>query len=684
MFVVRFPDGVNRSVPAPCSAQALLADWSAQLASRLIGCRLDGRLQDLSSEVDSDCALAPVLRPASGEQADPAALSLLRHSAAHVLAQALEKRFPGVKLASGPAVEEGFYYDVQLPPRCTLRESDLARREVDMAAIVAADRAFVRRELGVEEGLALVRSSENPFKLHNACQALARGDECLSFYATGQPEHFEDLCEGPHVPSTGCIAAFKLFLIAAAHGPLPERAELTRIYGTAFFDQSALEAFERAREAAQQRDHRVVGRRLGLFALDDEVGQGLPLWKPKGAVVRQALSDFIGELLSKQGYQQVFTPHIGKLGLYRCSGHFPYYADSQYPPVVSPGALQRLGEEGVGCAELVHRLRDGEIDGYLLKPMNCPHHIRIYQSEPRSYRALPLRLCEFGTVYRYEQSGELNGLTRVRALTVDDAHIFCRPDQVEQELDDCMGLVRTVFDVLGFERFRVRVGLRDPDSNKFVGAPAQWDEAEAIIRRVAERFSPDAQAVAGEAAFYGPKIDFMVDDVLGRPWQLGTVQLDYQLPERFDLHYRGSDGGKHRPVIVHRTPLGSLERFVGLLIEHFAGAFPLWLSPVQLVVLPVGQAAQSYARKVHAQALEAGLRGELDDSDDRLGAKVRRAAEAKIPYQLVVGEREAQTGQVSLRVHGAREQRVVALDDLLLRLQAEVASRRLKPRLDAG
>jgi len=424
---------------------------------------------------------------------------------------------------------------------------------------------------------------------------------------------------------------------------------LQRIYGTAFGSKEELDGSLKAAEEALARDHRKLGKELDLFLIDDEVGQGLVMWTPNGAIVRHEMQKFLLEELGKRGYQQVFTPHIGRLGLYRTSGHFPYYQESQYPPLVDRETMEKLAKEGCSCAELSNRIEKGEIEGYLLKPMNCPMHIRIYASRPKSYRDLPVRLAEFGTVYRWEQSGELNGMTRVRGFTQDDAHLFCTEEQVAKEVEGCLEMVRLVLDTLGIGDFRVRVGLRDPASDKYVGSKEGWDKAEKAVKEAAMKLGVKTSEEPGEAAFYGPKIDFVVKDVIGREWQLGTVQVDYNLPERFDLWYTGSDNQKHRPVMIHRAPFGSLERFTGVLIEHFRGAFPVWLAPEQARFLPVNDQMIEYAEKLAADFKEAGLRVSVDKKGDKLGGQIRRGQLEKVPFLLVCGNREAEAGQVAVR-----------------------------------
>ncbi|MEL7239438.1 MAG: threonine--tRNA ligase, partial [Planctomycetota bacterium] len=456
----------------------------------------------------------------------------------------------------------------------------------------------------------------NKYKIDNAEKAVGNGATTLSWYVTGQKDrNWEDLCMGPHVPSTKSIGAFKVMSTASSHWHGDVNSDrFQRVYGTAFFGEGDLASHLEKLEQAKARDHRVLGPQLGLYTIDEKVGQGLILWKPNGAIVRQELQDFISEHLQRQGYSQVFTPHIGKLDLYKTSGHYPYYADSQFPPVIERETISMLASEGCSCGDLSNRMEAGEVEGFMLKPMNCPHHIRIFASEPHSYRDLPVRLAEFGTVYRWEQSGELGGMTRVRGFTQDDAHLFCTEDQIAGEIQSCMELVKIIFDTLGMIDFRVRVGVRDPDSSKYVGEAGKWDRAEAACKEAAETLGASFSVEPGEAAFYGPKIDFVVKDVIGREWQLGTVQVDYQLPQRFDLSYTGADNQPHRPVMIHRAPFGSKERFVGVLIEHFAGAFPLWLSPEQVRVLPISEKSADYAAKVNAILVEAGIRSSVDES----------------------------------------------------------------------
>jgi threonyl-tRNA synthetase len=580
-------------------------------------------------------------------------LERVRHSAAHVLATALLKLWPEAQLAAGPPVENGFYYDVELPHR--ISPADFEKIEAEMKAVVDANQPFTRSAVSRDEALKLGhagrlaalsdRATPSKFKL-DILDRIPEGEE-ISLYTNGD---FVDLCAGPHVMRTGNVKAFKLTHVSSSYYLGDEKnPQLQRIYGTAFKNKTEMEAHFNLLEEAKKRDHRKLGKEMRLFHIDEDVGQGMILWTPNGAIIRNELQNFISRELTRQGYSQVFTPHIGKLGLYRTSGHFPYYKESQFPPIVERETLDALGKEGCSCAELSNKLESGEINGYLLKPMNCPHHIKIYASQKHSYRDLPIRLAEFGTVYRWEQSGELGGMTRVRSFTQDDAHLFCTEEQLPREVLGCLNLVKTVFGLLDMKDYRVRVGLRDPDSAKYTGDPANWDKAEKACRDAAASLGVPFTEEPGEAAFYGPKIDFVVKDVIGREWQLGTVQVDYNLPIRFDLSYTGSDGKEHRPVMVHRAPFGSMERFIGCLIEHFAGHFPVWLAPEQVRLLTVTEAQNEYAQRLFKELKDKDVRVTLDDSREKLGAKIRLAELAKVPYILTLGERESQSEQVSVR-----------------------------------
>ncbi|MBS0187043.1 MAG: threonine--tRNA ligase, partial [Planctomycetes bacterium] len=527
----------------------------------------------------------------------------------------------------------------------------------------------------------------------------------LSFYANGTPgKNWEDLCRGPHVPSTGRVGAAIVTSLASSYWHGDENSDrLIRVYGTAFPTQAELDEYLKQKEEASKRDHRVIGKHLRLFHIDEDVGQGLILWTPRGSIVRKELQNFISAELKKQGYTEVFTPHIGRLELYKTSGHFPYYKDSQFAPIVERQALEELSKAGCSCAEMMNRVEgvserlakginertksnaiaadrimpdDKLVEGFMLKPMNCPHHAKIFGSSPHSYRDMPVRLAEFGTVYRWEQSGELNGLTRVRGFTQDDAHLFCTEEQIPAEIQGCLSLVKTIFNVLGMKDYRVRVGLRDPDSSKYTGSAESWDKAEAACIAAAQSLGVPFSKEPGEAAFYGPKIDFVVKDVIGREWQLGTVQVDYQMGNRFDLSYIGPDNKPHRPVVIHRAPFGSMERFCGVLIEHFAGAFPTWLSPEQVRVLPISDKTLDYGREVLAALQAVGVRATLDESNERVQAKIKVAADEKIPYMLIVGPRDAENKAVSVRVRGVeKDLGAMPLAKFVTDIGAEIASK---------
>ena len=647
---ITLPDGSKKEFDGPVTALQVAEAIGARLAKAAIAAKVDGRVVDLNAPIARDASLEII----TARDDDEDALYLIRHSAAHVMAEAIERLHPGTKLVYGPPVDAGFYYDIDLDE--PLSSDDFEAIEREMAAIVAEDRPFTRYEMSADDGLAKLRDEGNPYKVDNAERAIeADPNARLSWYATGQPgRNWEDLCRGPHVPSTGRIGAFKLMSVARSHWKGDVNAQpLQRVYGTAFASQEALYEHLKRLEEAKARDHRAIGQKLGLFTIDEQVGQGLILWKPRGAMVRNLLEDFLKRKLFEVGYDIVYTPHIGKIDLYKTSGHYPYYQDSQFPPI---------------------RMRGDDADEYLLRPMNCPHHIKIYASEPRSYRDLPIRLAEFGTVYRFEQSGELTGMTRVRGFTQDDAHLFCTHEQVKDELKSNLALVKFVFETFGFENVEVRLSLRDPDNTKFSGDPAVWDRAERELAEVLDEIGIAYEAETGEAAFYGPKIDIVIRDVIGRRWQLGTIQLDYVLPERFGLEYVGSDNQPHRPVMIHRAPFGSLERFMGILIEHYAGAFPLWLAPEQVRVLPISDKFMAYAERVRGELRAVGVRCDIDESSERVNAKVRSAQEMKVPYMLVVGGRDEEAGTVSVRAREADrgELGAMPLDVFVAKVRQEV------------
>lgn len=608
-------------------------------------------------------------------------LERLRHSCAHVMATAICRIWPDAQFAAGPPVENGFYYDVDLEHRIT--PDDFEKIEAEMKKVVKENQVFEKAvvsrdealELAQKGRLAAVSERDVPSRFKIDLLEDIPEDEEISLYKNGD---FWDLCAGPHVARTGNCKAFKVMNVASAfYKGDAANPQLQRVYGTAFKNKTLLDEHLERLEEAKQRDHRKLGKELDLFHIDEMVGQGLILWKPNGAVVRQELQNFISEHLERQGYSQVFTPHIGKLDLYRTSGHFPYYAESQFPPLAERDTIQALADEGCTCGELMNQLEEGEVQGFLLKPMNCPHHIKIFQSNHHSYRDLPVRLAEFGTVYRWEQSGELGGMTRVRGFTQDDAHLFCTEEQVKDEIIGCLELVKVVLGTLGMEDYRVRVGLRDPDSSKYVGDPEKWDKAEQALREAAATLGTEFSEEPGEAAFYGPKIDFVVKDVIGREWQLGTVQVDYNLPERFGLEYIGADNAAHRPVMIHRAPFGSMERFVGVLIEHFAGKFPTWLAPEQVRILPISEKFVDTAEEVRKVLKEAGIRVTLDSSDEKVGAKIRLAQLAQIPYMLIIGAKEQESNQVSIRHRDRGDEGAVAVDDFREKIVDEVRSRSL-------
>jgi threonyl-tRNA synthetase len=616
---------------------------------------VDGELRDLHAPLIT-AGTSPAARKDDAREVsvrlitkkDPEALAVMRHSAAHVMAQAVMRLYDGVQLAFGPTTSSGFYYDFALPT--ALSEEDFPRIEAEMQKIIKADERFERQDVSREEAVALCKELGQEFKVEHIETGLA-GEKTLSFYRQGE---FVDLCRGKHIPSTAHIGnAFKLLSVAGAYWKGDaSRQQLQRIYATAFFDKKELDAHLEQLAEAKRRDHRVLGKQLELFTINQTVGSGLILWLPKGAIIRQTLEDYIKTELRARGYESVYTPHIAHVELYEISGHFPYYSDSQFPPI---------------------ELKDGE--RFLLKPMNCPHHIMIYQSKPRSYRDLPVRLAEFGTVYRFEQSGELSGMTRVRGFTQDDAHIFCTDEQVAGEFRNCIEMTQKVLASLGMNDYRVRLGFRDPSSDKYVGAPEVWDRAEAAIRSVCESMSlPKLSIEPGEAAFYGPKADFVVTDCIGREWQLGTVQLDYNLPsqERFGLEYIGADNHPHQPAMIHRAPLGSLERFVGVLIEHFAGAFPLWLAPEQVRVLTVSEKSDAYGREVEQRLAAAGLRVAGDYRGAKLNAKIRDGQVQLIPYMFVVGEKDREAGTVAVRDRLEGDLGAMRLEAAIAKLRAEI------------
>ncbi|HMC65059.1 MAG TPA: threonine--tRNA ligase [Gemmataceae bacterium] len=737
MLTLRLPDGSTKQVPEGTRPREVAESIGKRLAQAAVAAKLNGTIIDLDRELrEGDRELAFQILT----EKDPESLEVLRHSCAHVMARAVMRLFPGTQLAFGPPLEDRFYYDIDSPT--PIREEDFPRIEEEMRKIIKAEEPFERFERPTPEARALVRDLGQEYKVEHIDEDLAKENETLSFYRQGE---FIDLCRGPHIPHAGKVGAFKLLNIAGAYWKNDaSRKQLQRLYGTAFFNQKDLDAHLKQLEEAKKRDHRVLGKQLKLFTISPMVGSGLILWMPKGATVRGLLETFIKEELLKRGYEPVYTPHIGRLELYRTSGHFPYYRDAQYPPMydhpagsaldlaqhrLAAGVLDEVKEQAMGqfmeltkfhvpgyaeaktqegklaaVAEYVRNVlqamdvhlpefqaaadakRQAEVllhwlkeqEGYLLKPMNCPHHIQIYKAEPRSYRDLPVRLAEFGTVYRFEQTGELTGMTRVRGFTQDDAHLFITPEQIESEMRANIELVLFILSTLGLSDYRVRVGLRDPKSDKYVGNAEDWDTAQRALIEIVNNLRMNYTEEVGEAAFYGPKIDFVVRDCIGREWQLGTVQLDYNLPKRFELEYTGADNRQHRPVMIHRAPFGSMERFVGILIEHFAGAFPLWLAPEQARVIPVREQFNDYARKVEGELRERGFRVTADVRHEDMRYKIREAQLEKIPYMLVVGEKEQSTGSVAVRDRVDGDLGAVSLVELLARLHEEVKEKRIR------
>ena len=648
MLTVILPDGSTKEFKSPVTPADVAADIGPGLARAALAASVDDQVVGLDHKLPDDGEVSLKLFTKKNEEA----LGVMRHSAAHVMARAIMRLFDGVQLAFGPTIDNGFYYDFDLEH--SLSEEDFDAIEAEMKKIIKAAEPFERIEQTRNEALELCEGLAQEYKVEHIQEGLTEHEQ-LSFYRQGE---FVDLCRGPHVPNAGAIGAYKLLSVAGAYWKGDsDRKQLQRIYATAFFEKQDLEDHLNRIEEAKKRDHRTIGKQLDLFTINPIVGSGLVLWQPKGAQIRATLEGFVRDELQKRGYQPVYTPNIGKVELYETSGHYPYYKESLFPPM---------------------ELEDG--DQYLLKPMNCPHHVMIYKSRPRSYRDLPLRLAEFGTVYRFEQSGELNGMTRVRGFTQDDAHIFCLNEQVADEFKGCINMTQFVLESLGLTDYRVRLGFRDPASDKYVGNRELWDNAQSSLVQVCEELGIEAEAEEGEAAFYGPKADFVLNDCLGREWQLGTVQLDYNLPsaDRFELEYVGSDNMAHQPVMIHRAPLGSMERFIGMLIEHFAGAFPLWLAPEQARVMVLSQKFEEYGRKVEAQLTAAGLRVTGDYRAEKIGAKIRDAQLELIPYMLIVGGREMETDSVSVRDRIEGDLGSMPVAEAIAKLQGEINARTVR------
>ncbi|MCH2224747.1 MAG: threonine--tRNA ligase [Crocinitomicaceae bacterium] len=619
MIQITLPDGSKREVQKGTSAMDVAKSISEGLARNVLAANVNGEVIDANRPIEDNSTLQLLTWK------DKEGKSTMWHSSAHLMAEALEFFYPGIKLAIGPPVKNGFYYDVDFLDY-TFTEKDLAKVEQKMKELAKQKNGFIRKEISKSEAISYFEEREDPYKLE-----LLEGldDGSITFYTQGE---FTDLCRGPHIPHTGFIKAIKLTAIAGAYWRGDEKnKQLTRIYGITFPKNAELKDYLEKVEMAKARDHRKLGKELDLFTFSQKVGQGLPLWLPKGAALRERLENFLKKAQKEGGYDQVITPHIGNKELYVCSGHYAKYGADSFQPILTPDE----GEE------------------FLLKPMNCPHHCEIFKSRPRSYKDLPTRFAEFGTVYRYEQSGELHGLTRVRGFTQDDAHIFCTQDQVKNEFKKVIDLVLYIFKTLKFENFKAQISLRDTeDSDKYIGSDENWEKAERAIMEAAEEKGLPTIIEYGEAAFYGPKLDFMVEDALGREWQLGTIQVDYNLPERFELEYTGADNQKHRPVMIHRAPFGSMERFVAVLLEHCAGDFPMWLTTDQIAILPISDKYNDYSQKLLQLLNNSDIRGFVDDRNEKIGKKIRESELNKIPFMLVIGEKEATDNVVSVRQRG--------------------------------
>lgn len=630
MINITLPDGSVRQYEKGTTAMQVALSISEGLARNVLAAEVNGEVWDASRAIESDSAVKLLTWN------DDKGKSTFWHSSAHLLAEALETLYPGIKFGIGPAIDTGFYYDVDFGDR-DFSSDEFKAIEDKMLELAKQKETFERQAISKADALDYFTDKGDEYKL-DLIKDLEDGS--ITLYKQG---NFTDLCRGPHIPHTGFIKAIKLTNVAGAYWRGDEtRKQLTRIYGVTFPKASELSDYLKFIEEAKKRDHRKLGKELELFAFSEKVGMGLPLWLPKGTALRQKLQEFLQKAQVKAGYEPVITPHIGHKQLYVTSGHYEKYGEDAFQPIKTPVE----GEE------------------FFLKPMNCPHHCEIYKTKPRSYKDLPVRFAEFGTVYRYEQSGELHGLTRVRGFTQDDAHLFCRPDQVKEEFKKVIDLVLYVFGALGFEEYTAQISLRDPENRaKYIGSDENWVLAEAaIIQATAEKGLPSVVEY-GEAAFYGPKLDFMVKDALGRKWQLGTIQVDYNLPERFELEYTGSDNQKHRPVMIHRAPFGSLERFVAVLIEHCGGQFPLWLAPEQFIVLPVSEKYEEYAQKLLESLNNSDIRGLIDLRDEKVGRKIRDAEVKKMPYMLIVGEKEVESGTVSVRKHGSVELGIMTSDE---------------------
>ncbi|CAM3719790.1 threonine--tRNA ligase [Aquirufa aurantiipilula] len=639
MIKITFPDGNIREYNSGVTPIEVALSISEGLARNVLAAKVDDQVVDASTPIQNDARVQLLTWN------DTEGKKTFWHSSAHLMAEAIEALYPGTKFGIGPAIENGFYYDIDLGGK-EFGSDQFKQIEDKMLELARQKSEYLRKPVAKADAIAYFQEKDDEYKLE-----LLEGleDGSITFYTQG---NFTDLCRGPHIPQTGFIKSVKLLSVAGAYWRGDEkRKQMTRIYAITFPKAKELEEYLFLLEEAKRRDHRKLGKELELFAFSEKVGLGLPLWLPKGTILRERLENFLRRAQVRAGYSPVVTPHIGSKELYVTSGHYAKYGQDSFQPINTPDE----GEE------------------FLLKPMNCPHHCEIYKTKPRSYKDLPLRLAEFGTVYRYEQSGELHGLTRVRGFTQDDAHIFCRPDQVEDEFMKVIDLVLYVFKALGFHEFSAQVSLRDKtDREKYIGRDEDWEKAEAAIIKSAQEKGLPYVVEYGEAAFYGPKLDFMVRDALGRKWQLGTIQVDYQLPQRFELEYTGSDNQKHRPVMIHRAPFGSLERFVAILIENTAGNFPLWLSPDQLAVLPISEKYEDYANEIYLRLQERDLRGYVDHRDEKIGRKIRDAEVSKVPFMIIVGDKEQAEGLVSIRKKGLGDLGSMTLDAFMAIAQEEI------------
>ncbi len=640
---ITFPDGTTKEFDKGVSGFQIAESVSSRLAQEALAVEVNGKVKDLDAQINFNA----VIRILTFD--DKEGKEVYWHSTSHLMAHAVQDIYPEAKFGVGPAIENGFYYDIDINSHLT--EEDLQKIEERMNKLSKENNSFRRQDLSKSEAVSFFESKGDNYKLEILSE-IDENSEGVSLYKEGS---FVDLCRGPHLPSTGKIKYVKLLNISGSYWRGDEHnKQLQRIYGISFPKKKMLDDYLVKLEEAKKRDHRRLGKDLELFLISNTIGSGLPVWLPKGTVLRENLENYLREEQRKRGYLPVITPHIGNINLYKTSGHYPYYKDSQFPPM---------------------QLEDGK-EEYLLKPMNCPHHFQIYLSKPRSYRDLPIRYAEFGTVYRYEQSGELNGLTRVRSFSIDDSHIFVRQDQLKDEVCDVIDLIQTIFSQMGFTDFESQLSFRDDNEDKYGGDIKLWERAQQEIKEAADQMKLNYHIEEGEAAFYGPKIDFIVRDVLGRKWQLGTVQIDYVMPERFNLEYTGNDGQKHRPVVIHRAPFGSLERFIGVLIEHYAGEFPLWLAPVQVAVLPVSQNFIDYSKKV-ADELKANLiRVELDERNEKIGYKIRDWETNKVPYMLILGEKEMNSSNISVRKHKKGDLGSLSLSEFIDNIKDEIINKK--------